>query len=94
MDHKLLLTYDITDDKIRTKVHKYLRNYGLNTQKSVFELIVDDIEYRKLITFLSGLLPYDINDSVRIYELCKSCFRNVSKIGNGTILELKEYTIV
>jgi CRISPR-associated protein Cas2 len=94
MDHTLLLTYDITDDKIRHSVHKYLKNYGSNTQKSVFEITVSDIEYRKLVDFLLSILPHDFSDTVRIYELCKSCFRNVTKVGEGLILKHKEYEII
>jgi CRISPR-associated protein Cas2 len=89
-----LLTYDITDNKIRHRVHKYLRNFGINSQKSVFEILIDEIEYRKLIDFLLEMLPHDENDSVRIYDLCKSCFRNASIVGNGVLLSQKEYSII
>ncbi|MGK5091142.1 CRISPR-associated endonuclease Cas2 [Deltaproteobacteria bacterium TL4] len=94
MDHRLIITYDITDDKIRTLIHKYLRNYGINSQKSVFEMIVNDNEMRKIIDFLIELLPHDPKDTVRIYEICKPCTRHISRLGEGIDLNPFAYEII
>jgi CRISPR-associated endoribonuclease Cas2 len=37
----VLVTYDITDPKRLNRTHKFLREFGLNTQKSVFECDID-----------------------------------------------------
>ncbi len=44
--HRFLLTYDITDDKRRTKVHRALLDVGDRVQYSVF---VADLTERELI---------------------------------------------
>jgi CRISPR-associated protein Cas2 len=89
-----MLTYDITNDKLRTKIHRYLRNYGLNTQYSVFEMIVTDIELRKIVAYLSNVVPLDPGDNVRLYDICKSCSRNITKLGDGIDLHQLEYQII
>lgn len=94
MERRIVITYDITNDKLRTRVHRFLGNFGLNTQKSVFELIVNDIELRRIIQFLFSLLPDEPTDSARIYELCKPCGRKIFKIGEGVDLHQLEYQII
>jgi CRISPR-associated protein Cas2 len=34
----LLISYDISDDKVRTRFSKFLRKYGRRTQFSVYEI--------------------------------------------------------
>ena len=94
MERQLIITYDISNDKLRTGVHKFLRQYGVNSQKSVFEMIVDDVEYRKILDFLDGCLPRDENDSVRIYHLCKPCARHISRLGDGLDLNVLAFEII
>lgn len=94
MEHRLVITYDVTDDKLRTGIHKFLRQYGINSQKSVFEMDVDDVEYRKILDFLDDSLPRDENDSARIYHLCKSCVRHISRLGDGLDLNALAYEII
>ena len=46
---QLVITYDIADDKRRTKIHKVLKSYGQWMQFSVFECLdLSDAEYAKL----------------------------------------------
>ena len=37
-----LLSYDVQDDKVRTKIMKYLKDRGYHLQKSVFMLECKD----------------------------------------------------
>ena len=94
MERQLIISYDISNDKLRTGVHKFLRQYGVNSQKSVFEMIVDDVEYRKILDFLDGCLPHDENDSARIYHLCKPCARHISRLGDGLDLNVLAFEII
>ena len=41
---RLAVTYDISEDKIRTRVFKILERYGAWRQYSVFELEINDIQ--------------------------------------------------
>ena len=91
---RLVLCYDIANDRIRTKVFKYLSNYGTNVQKSVFELIVTDIEQRQIVSKLDDWLPFDENDSVRIYSICRSCTRHIFVVGYGIMIDNLEFAVV
>jgi CRISPR-associated protein Cas2 len=75
-----LICYDITDNKERNKVSKFLEKYGIRIQRSVFIIDVNsnqynDIEYN-LLNFISN------NDSIFIIKLCKACLDGSKFIGN------------
>jgi len=62
---KLLLTYDISNTKSRTKVATLLEGYGYRVNFSVFEL---DIKQHKLDELLKTIEEFcDKDDSVRLY---------------------------
>jgi len=62
---KLLLTYDITNTKNRTKISTLLEGYGYRVNYSVFEL---DIKKHQFEYLLEEIKPfYEKEDSVRIY---------------------------
>ena len=71
----IIVSYDISDDKLRTRFSKYLSRFGHRLQYSVFEIdnsprIVDNIvsdlknRYEKLFSQC---------DSVMIFKLSSSC---------------------
>jgi CRISPR-associated protein Cas2 len=71
----LLVSYDISDDRLRTKFSKFLEKYGYRIQYSVFQIknsqrvmnnICIDIENRFLKRFSE-------NDSVYIFCLSAHC---------------------
>lgn len=62
---KLLLTYDISNTKNRTKLATLLEGYGYRVNYSVFEL---DIKKHQFEHLLEEIKPfYEKEDSVRIY---------------------------
>ena len=62
---KLLLTYDISSTKNRTKLSTLLEGYGYRVNYSVFEL---DLKKYQLLELLEQIKPfYEKNDSIRIY---------------------------
>lgn len=71
----IIISYDISDDKLRTKFSKYLSRFGHRIQYSVFEIensnkllnnIICDIENRYAKRFSDM-------DSVYIFKLSSSC---------------------
>jgi len=94
MEYQVIITYDITNNKLRTKIHKFLANYGINSQRSVFEMIINEQDFRKILKFLNTWIPKDPNDSVRIYELCHPCRRHITRVGNGIDLEILKFQII
>jgi len=76
----LAITYDISNNKARTKIVKILLSYGFRVQKSVFELEVTNNQFQTLKKSLIYRLEYarktynekDVNiDSVKFYILSK-----------------------
>ncbi len=71
----VVISYDIADDKKRTRFSKYLTRFGHRIQYSVFEIdnserilnnIISDIENKFMKLF-------DQSDSVYIFKMSSSC---------------------
>lgn len=71
----VLISYDISNDKLRTRFSKYLQKFGHRIQYSVFEIdnsskmldnIIKDIEHNFSKLFAES-------DSVYIFKLSSSC---------------------
>lgn len=77
----VLITYDISEDKRRTKIFNILKSYGQWVQLSVFECPnLTDTQYAKLRSRLSKLIKPN-SDSIRFYFLCGACLCKVERIG-------------
>ena len=75
-----VITYDIADDKRRTKVHKVLLGQGKWTQYSLFDCFLS----RKDLVRLQAKLAQHLvaaQDSVRFYALCTNCVSRVETVG-------------
>ncbi|MDX1959251.1 MAG: CRISPR-associated endonuclease Cas2 [Leptospiraceae bacterium] len=77
----LLISYDISDTKLRTKFSKYITKYGGRLQYSVYEIknservlanIITEIEYNYSKKFGE-------TDSIMIFKLSKTC--EITKYG-------------
>jgi CRISPR-associated protein Cas2 len=79
------ISYDISDDKRRTRVHKMLKSYGQWMQYSVFECVdLTDTQYAKLRSRLDRLIDPQ-TDSVRFYFLCACCQNKVERVGGEEV---------
>ncbi|MBW4544599.1 MAG: CRISPR-associated endonuclease Cas2 [Symplocastrum torsivum CPER-KK1] len=76
----VVISYDISEDKRRTKIHSLLKSYGQWMQFSVFECDLTETQYAKLRVRLSKLIKPE-QDSIRFYFLCCGCQRKVERIG-------------
>jgi CRISPR-associated protein Cas2 len=77
-----VVSYDIPDDRRRTRVHSALTSFGKWVQYSVFECFLD----RKQRIMLEARLPKEIHqreDTIRIYGLCGACAGKVQVLGQG-----------
>ncbi len=77
----LVISYDLTNDRRRTKIHQALKNYGAWIQYSVFECDISKVEYLKLRHRLEGLIKEEEGDSLRFYFLCETCKQKIERIG-------------
>lgn len=64
----IVITYDINDDKKRTRLHKTLRRYGEAVQYSVFECIIDEAQFDEMRREIARLLG-DEAQGVRLRSL-------------------------
>jgi CRISPR-associated protein Cas2 len=80
----VVVTYDISEDKRRTKIHKVLSSYGQWMQFSVFECSLTETQYAKLRNRLNKLIK-DQEDSIRFYFLCECCQQKVERIGGEAV---------
>ena len=81
-----LVTYDITNDRRRTKLAKMLKDYGQRVQYSVFECNMDNKLLKSLTDRALKLLNIE-EDSLRIYELTDLQKKNVLIIGLGKVID-------
>ena len=82
----IVISYDIPDDKRRTKIMKALKNYGLHVQYSVFECDLTETQFDRLRAQLAKLLAVK-TDNVRFYFLCADDVKKVRAIGVGPPIE-------
>ena len=79
-----VISYDIQNDRRRTKLHKALKNYGAWIQYSVFECDLNKVQYLRLRHQLGSIVQADGDDSLRVYQLCEDCKRKIERIGGIT----------
>lgn len=81
----ILVTYDISDDKRRTKLHNALLNYGTPVQYSVFECLLDETGEKQMRQAVRRVIR-PRKDHVRFYFLCNSCLRKVETTAGKEVL--------
>ena len=68
---RLLVIYDITDDRRLRKIARVLRNYGQRVQKSAFECVLSEENAARLLTELRKYGK--AGDSIRGYRISAVC---------------------
>lgn len=89
----IVVSYDIPDDKRRTKVMKTLEGYGRRAQYSVFECELQPAQVTQLKARLHDIIDQQ-QDDIRFYPLCESCLRKVTTQGKAKLHRHKEFEIV
>lgn len=76
---RYIIVYDITDDNLRIMTAETLKDYGLKRiQKSAF---MGALHRHNLNSLLTDLRRTITTDSVIIFPLCDTDFRNMMAIG-------------
>ncbi len=88
-----LVTYDITEPTRPIRLNKFLKEFGLNTQKSVFECDIDNLGLKRIQVYCRDQLDL-VKDSVRIYQICDGCMGKVVLSGRGMKVTRLDYMIV
>jgi CRISPR-associated protein Cas2 len=89
-----LVCFDISDDRIRTRVSKLLERYGDRVQKSVFEITLrSPAALKKLQQQLTDLmLPEE--HQLRFYRLCSQCRQTSHDLSGQAIADFPAMIIV
>ncbi len=71
----LLISYDITDTKLRTKFSKFLMKYGGRLQNSMYEIKNSDRALENIRVQIEYYFSkrFSQTDSVMIFKLSSSC---------------------
>jgi len=80
----LLISYDISDDRRRTKAMKTLEDFGKRVQYSVFECLLAPEEFQKLHKRLKPLAR-EAQDSIRVYFIGADEVGRILVIGMGKV---------
>lgn len=89
----VMVSYDIVDNKRRTRLMKFLKEFGERVQQSVFECDLDETLYETMKYGVEGIIDKRA-DRVRYYPLCKGCLRRVLISGWGEVKPDEGFTIV
>lgn len=79
----LVVAYDITSDRRRTRVAKTLAKYGTRANFSVFECMLTQSMIREMKAELQKALKYGKSsktDTILFYYLCPRCVADRSRI--------------
>ena len=85
MDQLILVAYDISNDRRRTKLHNVLLNYGTPVQYSVFECLLDAAGEKAMRAAVGRVIRPRV-DHVRYYHLCATCRARVETTGGKEAL--------
>ena len=71
----LLISYDISNDKVRTKFSKFLSKFGFRLQYSVFEIHNSDTVLSNIENEIQNIYmkAFTEEDSVIIFNLSATC---------------------
>ena len=87
-----LITYDITEPKRLNDLRQFLKEFGLRTQKSVFECDIDNDALKRIRAYCRDHLDI-VKDSVRIYKICNRCVGKAMISGAGIKVAQFDYMI-
>ncbi|MBV5329717.1 MAG: CRISPR-associated endonuclease Cas2 [Chlorobium sp.] len=88
-----VVVYDITSNRRRDHLRKFLKELGIRSQKSVFECRLDSREVREIRTYCRDNLDLSI-DAVRIYRVCATCMDKAIIQGQGVTFTRLDWEIL
>jgi CRISPR-associated protein Cas2 len=93
MKQFVVVVYDISSDRRRTKLHNVLLDYGTPVQYSVFECLLDEKGLQRMKRAVGRVIRPRV-DRVRYYYLCQACLRKVEITSGVEVLSEEEVIVV
>ena len=72
----IVVAYDISDDRRRSRVAKILEKIGVRINFSVFECLLTDSQYERLKTDIAKQIN-SREDQVVYYPICLNCYTKI-----------------
>ncbi len=82
----VLVVYDISNDRRRTRLHNVLLDYGSPVQYSVFECLLDKKDLERMRRAVMRVIRPRV-DQVRFYYLCAGCLGKTEVTCGKEVLE-------
>jgi len=92
-DSFVLIVYDISNDRRRTKLHDTLLDFGTPVQYSVFECILDGEGVERMKRAVRRAIR-PRSDRVRFYYLCQACLARTEITSGPEVLEATDSIVV
>lgn len=89
----VVVVYDISSDRRRTKLHNVLLDYGTPVQYSVFECLLDKEGLARMKRAIGKAIRPRV-DRVRYYYLCQKCLEKVEITSGVEVLSEEEVIVV
>lgn len=86
----IVISYDIPNNRRRTKVMEALKDFGRHVQESVFECDLKPRDLQRLLGKLQRLIDTE-EDNLRLYYLCEACVPRVEVWGVDTVERLRDF---
>lgn len=90
---RYLISYDISDDKVREKIFDYLESFAFRLQYSVFYCRLGTNEAKEIWSNLVELAEEDEVGRVLMAPLCKTCEQKL-KLSDKPLEEEKGFLVV
>ena len=94
----ILVNYDVEvnsfdGSKRLRKISKICENYGVRVQNSVFECVVDNLQFEMLKSDIDKIIDKE-RDSVRYYNLGKAGRKKVLHVGAKVSIDVEDVIII
>jgi CRISPR-associated protein Cas2 len=89
----VVVAYDISNDKRRTRLHNVLLDYGTPVQYSVFECLLEGPQLARMKQAV-GRVIRPRKDRVRYYYLCQQCLSRTEVTSGPEALQPDDVVVV
>jgi len=93
MRHIWIICYDISGDKRRYRLDRFLAQYGQRIQFSVYETIISKDGFNGLPTAIQQIIEPE-EDKVNYYRICRWCQDKVTLQGTAEISNKHGFTCI
>ena len=82
----MIVAYDIAHPKRLQRIARVMKDYGLRVQKSIFEVDVNDCQFREMKCRAEAEMVAE-EDGVKFFPMCGRCSDTVLTLGKNIRIE-------